>query len=164
VPDASTTAPSSSTDDEITPAPTETTATPPPLPEAASARDQAGAEAFVQHWFDLLNYGIRTGDMDPLREVSASDCSTCRSVASDVEDIYRGGGRVEGNEFEVDVVVSPAPGDDGVVMTTVTYAVEAGIEMLGDGTKKEIPAVPTTTQAAVVTFNDGWTFAGLGTL
>ncbi len=39
------------------------TVTVPAMPEEAKVGDAAGAEAFVRHWIDLLNYAYATGEI-----------------------------------------------------------------------------------------------------
>lgn len=50
---------------------------PPDLPAAGQEGTLEGAEAFVRHYIDLLNYASGTGDTKALAEVSDRECGGC---------------------------------------------------------------------------------------
>lgn len=52
----------------------------PELPEAATGTDDAAAVAFVEHWVELVNYGLATGDTEPLSAAQNPDCLTCAAI------------------------------------------------------------------------------------
>ena len=67
---------------------TPTDAGPPEMPAEAREQTEAGAEAFVLHYMDLVNYtGIHptTGLLEPLAEDS---CGTCGQFAATVVDLH----------------------------------------------------------------------------
>lgn len=53
------------------------TASVPALPAEARGRGPKAAEAFVRHYVDLINYGLRTLDSEPLAAASSEDCEAC---------------------------------------------------------------------------------------
>lgn len=64
---------------------------PPELPVAATRDTRRGAEAFVRHYVDLLNYATQTGDTSALK--AASDrCSGCDNYIEIFDDTYSSGG------------------------------------------------------------------------
>lgn len=63
---------------------------------------QAEAEAFVEDWWDTVNAALR-GDIaaDRLRERYATECSVCRGIHQDVQDLQAAGHRAEGADQRV---------------------------------------------------------------
>lgn len=78
--------------------------TEPVLPAAATERTEAGARAFIQHYWDLVNYAQVTGDVTRLSATSGPDCSACQAFIDRVRVHYRGGGRIVGGSNEVTVL------------------------------------------------------------
>lgn len=92
----------------------------PSLPVEAREQTEAGAEAFVRYYVELMNYGQASGDASPLEAVSAQECGACSGFISTVDDVYVDGGAVEGGEFVIREL-SPLPLDYGA--DYATYAV-----------------------------------------
>lgn len=124
----------------------EATATPPPLPEAATQETTEGAEAFVEHYVAVLTYSAQSGDTALLRASSTPDCAGCASYADRFEQRRDAGGwRVGGAWTTADLQVSQF----GVDIAIVTELKSAA------GTVKEdAAATPQKFDAAteVVTF------------
>ncbi|MFC5729072.1 MULTISPECIES: DUF6318 family protein [Nocardioides] len=76
---------------------------PPSLPAAATKATKAGARAFITHYWDVLNYAQRSGDVSMLRALSASPCSVCNAFRRDLREHYRIGGRIIGGEHSIQV-------------------------------------------------------------
>lgn len=74
---------------------------PPELPEAAQGTGRKAAVAFVRHWIDTLNYSSLNGDTTVLHELSAGDCSACRSAADSIERVFDGDGEIRGHHWNV---------------------------------------------------------------
>lgn len=72
------------------------TPTEPALPPAATKATEAGARAFIAHYFDLINFAQATGMVDALRAVSASTCAACTDLVERLRNQYQVGGRIEG--------------------------------------------------------------------
>lgn len=75
--------------------------TPPPLPDAATRGGRKGAEAFLRHYWELVNYAQETGDTAPLRAVQADGCDGCNGGNDWIEKVYAEGGRIEGGHYTV---------------------------------------------------------------
>lgn len=73
----------------------------PTLPPAAEAQTKAGAEAFVLHWWDLVNFSGATGDTTAFRRITAESCETCNSSMAFIEKVYSRGGELVGGAYEV---------------------------------------------------------------
>ena len=94
------------------------------LPDEARGDDDAAAVAFVEHWVELVNYAIATGDTEPARSVSA-DCSACAAALVPIDE-----GRTEQYAWQASNLetVPPLPQDasttDQVVIADVTSGAE----------------------------------------
>lgn len=73
----------------------------PVMPEEMKEETPEGAKAAVQYWWDTVTYLQRTGDLEPLREVSSDECDFCHDYALDVVDHYEDGGWHTGMEVDV---------------------------------------------------------------
>jgi hypothetical protein len=85
------------------PAAEETPAGPvePTLPPEAEGDGVEAAEAFVRHYFDVINYAQASGDTDGLRQLGLASCEACAGGANFVESIYGRGGMNRGGEYTV---------------------------------------------------------------
>jgi hypothetical protein len=72
------------------------TPAPPVMPKAAKAKTRAGAEAFVRHYVQLVNYAGANGDTGPLRDASLDTCVKCMALADGIDKVYSSGGRIIG--------------------------------------------------------------------
>lgn len=88
----------------VTESPTESPSAPaePDMPAAAKEPTQAGAEAFVRYYWDLVNYAQATGDTKRLRSVSAATCVQCDGGIDAIDDVYGRDGRIVGGRYVVD--------------------------------------------------------------
>ncbi|GAA1114932.1 hypothetical protein GCM10009668_41970 [Nocardioides dubius] len=68
-------------------------------PSAMRSADEAGAEAFVRHYFALVNYAQATGDLEPLRAVSGAECSGCQAGVQWLEKVARKGWTIKGGSY-----------------------------------------------------------------
>jgi len=96
--------------------PTEETTEPdleaPELPEAATEQSEAGAEAFVRYFVDVINHAQATGDAEAIAQVSEPDCGACTGFIDATNSAYESGGRIEGGTFTL-TDVAPLPVDYG---------------------------------------------------
>jgi serine/threonine protein kinase len=67
-------------------------------PTAATAE---GAIAFVQHWFEVLNYATSSGDTGPFDKASSPGCQTCAAVSKTIRTQYQSGGALRGGQYTV---------------------------------------------------------------
>lgn len=155
---SSTSAPSETTTAEATPTPTV-----PPMPEAATVADAAGAEAFVSHWIDLLNYAYATGDIEPVRSISEAGCESCAQTFSVIRGRASEDKRLEAGLIDLISVRSPPPEDAGVVSVSVRFEQEAGVEISADGVKREVEGTEPSNAGFVLAYVDeAWAMAGVG--
>lgn len=101
---------SSAASTPTTPAPTTSGPVEPTMPAAAEGDDAAAAEAFVRHYWAMVNYAQATGDVEGLRSLAIKSCGPCSSGTSWIERIYRAGGHIEGGEYTVGRVQATAVG------------------------------------------------------
>ena len=92
--------------------PTSTGPAEPAMPSAAAENSDAGAEAFVHWWVDLINYGSATGHAETLQSVMDSRCSGCDGIVRAITEPYANGGRIEGGEWVIGSL-RPLPLDYG---------------------------------------------------
>lgn len=157
---------SSSTSTSPTETPVDTarpTLTAPALPDAATVGDAAGAEAFVRHWIDLLNYAYATGDAEPVKAVSDAGCEACQTIFSVVQQRAAGSKRLEGGLIKLVSVRSPPPDDLGLVGVSVRYEQADGVEIAPDGSRTTVTGSPPDNFGFALTYDDGaWAMAGAG--
>jgi hypothetical protein len=106
----------------------------PELPAAARNQDRPGAAAFVRHWFDLVNHAYRTGDTAPLKSFSHSECKTCHSIISSIEDAYSDGGSIGQGDIDVLVATAGPIESDGIALVTTVYRQQPIQVLAQDGT------------------------------
>lgn len=70
--------------------PTDMPTEPPPLPKDAQKDTEYGATQFLVHNIDLYNYGVDTGDWEPLKATFAESCNCDASVAPPGFDVTGG--------------------------------------------------------------------------
>ena len=129
-------------DTTSTPSPT---ATPPPLPEAATHETAEGAASFVDHYLDVLNYSAHTGDTDALRALSASGCGSCSNYLDVVDATHDAGGGYTGGDWTTGDLTVTAEGSEWRLDGEVTTA--AGT--FDDGSNE---LTPTASSTLVVVF------------
>lgn len=83
------------------PAPTASGPVEPTMPAAAEGDDAAAAEAFVRHYWAMVNYAQATGDTEGLKDLGADSCAGCRGGWQGIDETYGAGGTIQGGEFQV---------------------------------------------------------------
>ena len=142
----------------------EPTVAAPEMPAQANEPSAAGAEAWVQHWFDLLNYAKRTGDTEPLAAVSGQDCQVCRSTIESIDSDYAAGGQVQGGEAAVVSLLSPPPDARNLVAVGTTFTEAESTVTTSAGATETRSATPETTVDFVLVYeDDAWVLRGIGT-
>ena len=72
-----------------------------PTPPAAMERgDEAGAKAFVEYYFAMLNYAQRTGDVAGARRLALNECAACAGALDVVTTTYGAGGSIRGGVID----------------------------------------------------------------
>lgn len=85
------------TEPKTTTAAPPTSATPtgaPTVPAAAQEQTPDGAAAFVQHWFDSVNYAIRTTESTSVRILG--ECPSCLAIAESIDQVADKGNSLTG--------------------------------------------------------------------
>lgn len=98
------------------------TATPPPLPEAATQETAEGAATFIDHYLDVLTYSSQTGDTAPLQAISRSDCEGCQDYIERYAERAKAGGWIEGGEFSAGEISAAPYGADTSLQTELRIA------------------------------------------
>lgn len=62
----------------------------PQAPGAVAEKTEAGAEAAVRHWWEVLAYSKMTGDTEPLSAISRDACGTCEARIENVTRVFDG--------------------------------------------------------------------------
>ena len=73
----------------------------PVMPEEAKVESKEGLIAFARYWYELVNYGYETGDVEPVKAVSGPDCFACQSFYRGMSDVYGTGGWIQGGQIEI---------------------------------------------------------------
>ncbi|WP_191089837.1 DUF6318 family protein [Nesterenkonia ebinurensis] len=64
----------------------------PEPPDEVYEPTEEGAEALIQHWFDVRHYARITGDTEPLEQFSADGCVICEQQVERVTEMFANGG------------------------------------------------------------------------
>lgn len=110
----------------------------PALPEAARQQTPAGAEAFVRHWFTLLNYAYQSGEVDPFLATASEACRTCAALAGTVTAVYQRGNRISGGEITVKDISAANIKQAGTTIVTALFGAAELQEVSADGAIIEI--------------------------
>ncbi len=84
----------------------------PKMSEAAKKETEAGLEDFAKYFFQLINYGYETGDVEPVKKLSGPNCVSCMSYYGVVEsgfqdDDWLTGARIHLHSISSGFVKSP---------------------------------------------------------
>ncbi|MBA2508208.1 MAG: hypothetical protein H0V32_05820 [Nocardioidaceae bacterium] len=129
---------SSSAPETTTTAPS-TSATPtgaPTVPAAAQEQTPDGAAAFVQHYYETLEYSWSVMDSSPLRALG--DCLSCANLAGTIDEVAAAGDHLEGGNIVVKSVEPSSVSADGA--TTVNSLVSSAEQRIvgPDGVTQEV--------------------------
>ena len=147
------------------PTPTSTSPTasptpqPPAMPEAARAHTPEGAEAFVRHFWAVVDYAGTTLDAAPLKSLIRDDCLGCQGVIDLITELREGGGTLVGSHSRlsniqaIDVVIGGKP------RTQVTFTVSTPKQVLdypGTDRDQTFPAGKRTDLFLLEAISGGW--------
>ena len=93
------------------------------VPAYADNAGEAGAEQFVGYWTDTLNTETASGETEDLKALASPECQACTDFATQLDQIYADGGRVESEGWEINKIVPEAGATDDEVGLLVTFAV-----------------------------------------
>lgn len=103
----------------------------PEMPEEAKVESKEGLVAFARYWYELVNYGYETGDVEPVKAISGPDCTDCNRYFDVVKRGYRDEDWIAGAEIDFrsvhsDYVLTP----DGLYQVLIQFTQEP-IEFYG---------------------------------
>lgn len=131
--------PSPSVTPVATPSPTAVKVEPPELPERARLNTKAGAEAFLRHYVDLVNYAQATGETGALSAAASPGCRACAAFERRVDDVYGKGGTIETSGLRVIRTSSMRVAPSIWLVSVVSRAGEEKVRIPG----KPVQTVPT---------------------
>jgi hypothetical protein len=136
-----------------TPVPTSSSAAPaaPELPAAATTFDAAGAEAFVRHFWDVVNHAYATGDTDPVLAISDTGCGACQSLVENARAVTDAGGSFVGLEFQTSDYLSQAPNGEGRSLVSGLLAATPDAYVLNAQGERERLELPETRDFQIIT-------------
>ncbi|MDN3905395.1 DUF6318 family protein [Arthrobacter sp. YD2] len=84
----------------------------PVMPEEAKLESKEGLEAFARYWYELVNYGFETGDVEPIRAISGPDCKVCGTFYKMVGKGFENedwivGGKIDVQGVSSDYILTP---------------------------------------------------------
>jgi hypothetical protein len=94
-------APSPSPTSTVSGSPSATPSRPvePSMPAAANGSGPGAASAFIEYFWDLVNYSQASGDVGQLEEVALASCNACGGGSGWIKKVYSRGGRIRGGEY-----------------------------------------------------------------
>jgi hypothetical protein len=146
---------------QATASPTLTGPVAPVLPEAAKAKTQAGAKAFVRYWFEAITFAMKTGETSEVDEVAHADCDSCTNLTRSIRSIYDEGQRNVGGGWNV-LLINPAPGNSSPNYRFVVR-VDQPVQRLvdSDGRTLNRDKKQSFIFLAGATWDEGWKLYGL---
>lgn len=135
-------------------------ATKPALPDAATKATKAGAEAFIQYYWDLINYAEVTGQVKPLLRISGSNCGGCNDGMAAIRKHYRSGGHITGGGYDVtfkSTEVAKVEDDAAYVIgAEITVASREQTVINGDGSSRTSKPGSSDWTLVVLWADDHW--------
>ncbi|MDN4174422.1 DUF6318 family protein [Nocardioides sp. SOB77] len=127
----------------------------PTRPALARQFSATGADALVTYFWQLADYAQATGDVRPLKKVSAAECAPCTSGRKAISAVYDDGGQIEGGETTVNILetkrVRLREGPAFQVLARVKNQAQR-IDLPGDSKDGEFPS--STIRATFVVINE----------
>lgn len=74
---------------------------PPALPAAARRDDAVGAEAFVRHYWAMVNYAQSTLDTERLSALATTECVGCAGGQRFIDEVADTAGTIRGGEYTI---------------------------------------------------------------
>lgn len=141
------------------PSPSATKLPEPVLPSAARAATRAGAAAFVEYYWLLVDYATATGDTRTLGRLAGPKCEGCRGGVASIDNVYEGGGHIESAPYEVRRIrldeLAPGANAPALIATVTVRNREQRVFLPGKPTKTS-RVVTDNFVFALLHVNDGW--------
>jgi hypothetical protein len=147
------------------PSPTPTGPVAPTMPAAAKAKTAAGAKAFVEYYWQVVNYAQSTGDTAPLKALSATHCSGCNGGNAYIERVYHKHGTIRGghNSTKTTSARQVSSNAELAFQVLVTVSQARYVEDYPGKSKDYVSPAQTFHEQFIVTFEgSGWTATYLG--
>jgi hypothetical protein len=138
--------------------------TEPTMPAAAQGSDAAAAEAFVEFYWEMVNYAQATGDVEGL-EGLASRCGTCDAAVDYIKNIYGRGGRIEGGKGRFRQLKTNFLDHDGSTRALVRGDLVSSrqrVELPGSKHDESYPGGTLPFEVLLERTSDGWTVLTMG--
>ena len=130
-----------------------------PVPAEARTKDEAGAEAFLRYWIDLINHQRAALDGHALRKLGP-ECAGCLRIADNYDDLAEAGHRYRGGELRLNDVTPPAIRGD---QARITFGIrQEAVDIVDDEgalVKPGLTAVPNAGSGIALTWSassQGW--------
>ena len=132
----------------------------PELPAAAKEASEAGARAFIEYYWDLINYAQVTGDVKALKGVSGKTCEGCDKGIAVIENLYASGGTAEGGQYELTITgIKQIESDDKSLRgIEANYEVRNAEQAIvhGDGSREVMTPATTRYLSYLIWLDDAW--------
>lgn len=155
----STSTPSATASASGSPSASASAVAPPVMPEVAKEHTEAGAVAFVQHFWDVSDYAQQNLDVVPLEALVTAGCTTCRRgieaiVAARDADAIITGGTTTIDDVTVELLTAGAE-----TIAQVDYVVTNSRQLVdypGTALDREYPRSAMPTRMILRPEADGW--------
>lgn len=128
-----------------------------PTPEAWEVRSRAGVKAFLERYVELLSNALRDGDTAPFGALT-TDCQGCNEVTTQIDDVYKAGGRIESDPLKFDGWSLSQSGVGDRVTATVKYTSPPTTWIRSEGARPEKYPGGSDEQGITLRWTgDGWT-------
>lgn len=131
----------------------------PTLPPEARGTDAAAAEAFVEFYWEMVNYAQATGDVEGLREVSSPTCVACQGGIDGLNEVFDNGGSISGGTGRVSDVDVGFIKERGSTQAIVEFVLSTSRQVVDyRGTKDDVvyPAGRSEMRAALTPAAGSW--------
>lgn len=159
----STSTPSATASARGSPSASASAVAPPVLPEVAKEHTEAGAVAFVQHFWDVVNYAQTSLDVMPLQTLYTRGCERCAAGAEGLLDVSRRGGIIAGGIHTLSEVRTTGFLAGDLRFSEVTFTLSITPQTVDyPGTARDIGNAGTTARGlfTLVANEDGWLVDG----
>jgi len=119
-------------------------------------KTEAGAVAFAKHWIDVFNKAQASGKTGEMRSISAKACGSCDGFASQLEELYGGGGSLVSDGWTV-VDASAAKGPpEGRAIVAVRVDRSPQVVRPGGGAPQRYAGGKATYSARLTWASNAW--------
>lgn len=129
----------------------------PKFPKEAGQNSAGGAEAFVDYYFELVNYVIQTNDTERIKSVTTRGCAVCALSIIDPADKAQREGRWQvGGLHHAKIIDSEISGKN-LAIVTVSYTADASkFFVKANEVESKLEKLPPTTVAIGLEFDGKW--------